>query len=72
MHRYKCAQRGDCVVTDGDSEDEALRQHWTVLPLAFGAWGLALIMTTTWAAVLHYKILLEDAALASRRDVAKN
>ncbi len=43
-----------------------------LLPLVFGAWGLALIMTTIWAAVLHYKILLEDAALASRRDAAKN
>jgi methyltransferase len=43
-----------------------------LLPLAFGAWGLALIMTAIWAAVLHYKILLEDAALASRRDAAKN
>lgn len=39
-----------------------------LLPLAFGAWGLALIMTAIWAAVLHYKILLEDAALASRRE----
>jgi len=38
-----------------------------LLPLVFGAWGLALIMTAIWAAVLHYKIMLEDAALASRR-----
>ncbi len=43
-----------------------------LLPLAFGAWGLALIMTAIWAAVLHYKILLEDAALANRRESAKN
>ena len=43
-----------------------------LLPLAFGAWGLALIMTAIWAAVLHYKILLEDAALAKRREAAKN
>jgi methyltransferase len=43
-----------------------------LLPLVFGAWGLALIMTAIWAAVLHYKILLEDAALASRRDAAKD
>ncbi len=43
-----------------------------LLPLAFGAWGLALIMTAIWAAVLHYKILLEDAALASRREAAKD
>ncbi len=39
-----------------------------LLPLVFGAWGLALIMTAIWAAVLHYKILLEDAALAKRRE----
>jgi methyltransferase len=43
-----------------------------LLPLVFGAWGLALIITAIWAAVLHYKILLEDAALASRRDAAKD
>lgn len=43
-----------------------------LLPLAFGAWGLALIMTAIWGAVLHYKILLEDAALASRREAAKD
>jgi methyltransferase len=42
-----------------------------LLPLAFGAWGLALIMTAIWAAVLHYKILLEDAALAKRREATK-
>ncbi|MDA7948870.1 MAG: hypothetical protein MPJ78_15515 [Hyphomicrobiaceae bacterium] len=38
-----------------------------LLPLAFGAWGFALIMTAIWAAVIHYKILLEDAAIADRR-----
>lgn len=38
-----------------------------LLPLAFGAFGFALIMTAIWAAVLHYKILLEDAAIADRR-----
>ena len=43
-----------------------------LLPLAFGAWGLALIMTAIRAAVLHYKILLEDAALVSRRQPAKD
>lgn len=43
-----------------------------LLPLAFGAWGLALIMTAIWAAVLHYKILLEDAALAKRREATKD
>jgi methyltransferase len=42
-----------------------------LLPLAFGAWGLALIMTAIWAAVLHYKIMLEDDALAKRREVTK-
>jgi methyltransferase len=43
-----------------------------LLPLAFGAWGLGLIMTAIWAAVLHYKILLEDSALAKRREATKN
>jgi methyltransferase len=42
-----------------------------LLPLVFGAWGLALIMTAIWAAVLHYKILLEDAALSTRRGTTK-
>ena len=37
-----------------------------VLPLAFGALALAVIMTALWGAVLHYKIRLEDGALASR------
>lgn len=37
------------------------------LPLCFGAWELAIIMTAVWAAVLHYKILLEDKALSPRR-----
>ena len=40
--------------------------------MAFGAWGLALIMTAIWAAVLHYQILLEDAALAGRREPGKD
>ncbi len=43
-----------------------------LLPMVFGAWGLALIMTAIWAAVLHYKILLEDAALASRKEPEKD
>ena len=43
-----------------------------LLPLAFGAWGLALIMTAIWAAVLHYKIMLEDEALAKRREATRN
>jgi len=38
-----------------------------LLPLVFGAWEFALIITAIWAAVLHYKILLEDAAIADRR-----
>lgn len=38
-----------------------------LLPLAFEAWALALIMSAVWGAVLYYKILLEDEALARRR-----
>lgn len=38
-----------------------------LLPLAFGAWAFAIIMTAIWAAVLRYKIVLEDDALATRR-----
>jgi isoprenylcysteine carboxyl methyltransferase (ICMT) family protein YpbQ len=38
-----------------------------VLPLAFGAVALALIMTALWWTVLHYKIVLEDEALRDRR-----
>lgn len=41
-----------------------------LLPAVFGAWAIAFIMTAVWAAVLRYKIELEDAALASRRDPA--
>ncbi len=37
-----------------------------LLPLAFSAVALALIMTAIWVAVLSYKIRLEDAALAKR------
>jgi methyltransferase len=37
-----------------------------LLPLAFSAVALALIMTAIWVAVLSYKISLEDAALAAR------
>jgi methyltransferase len=37
-----------------------------LLPLAFSAVALALIMTAIWVAVLNYKIRLEDAALAVR------
>jgi methyltransferase len=38
-----------------------------VLPLAFGALALALIMTALWWVVLGTKIKLEDDALSSRR-----
>jgi methyltransferase len=37
-----------------------------VLPLAFGALALAVIMTALWWTVIQYKIRLEDGALASR------
>ncbi len=37
-----------------------------LLPLCFGAWELAAIMTAIWAGVLRYKIRLEDEALAPR------
>ena len=38
-----------------------------LLPLAFGAWAPALIMTAVWTAVLAYKIRVEDEANAARR-----
>ena len=41
-----------------------------LLPLAFSAVALALIMTAIWVAVLSYKIRLEDAALAMRHEPA--
>jgi methyltransferase len=37
-----------------------------LLPSAFSAFNLALIMTAIWVAVLSYKVRLEDAALATR------
>jgi methyltransferase len=37
-----------------------------LLPVAFSAVALGLIMTAFWLAVLNYKIRLEDAALAAR------
>lgn len=40
-----------------------------LLPLAFSAFAVAVIMTAIWVAVLRYKIQLEDAALARRRGV---
>jgi methyltransferase len=39
-----------------------------VLPLAFGALALAIIMTVLWWVVITTKIKLEDEALASRRE----
>ena len=41
-----------------------------LLPLAFSAVALALITTAIWVAVVHYKIQLEEAALATRRRLA--
>lgn len=38
-----------------------------LLPLVFGAWQVSLIMSAVVGAVLYYKILLEDRALADRR-----
>jgi methyltransferase len=42
-----------------------------VLPLAFGAVALAVIMTALWWTVISYKIKLEDGALAGRRKAAR-
>jgi len=41
-----------------------------LLPLAFGAWAYALILTAIWAVVLSYKIHLEDTALVERREIS--
>jgi methyltransferase len=41
-----------------------------LLPLAFSAIAIALIMTAIWVAVLNYKIRLEDTALAARHGSA--
>lgn len=38
-----------------------------LLPAVFGAWALGTIMTAVWAAVLAYKVVLEDEALRTRR-----
>jgi methyltransferase len=38
-----------------------------ILPLAFGAVAVAAIMTAVYGVVTHYKITLEDRALAPRR-----
>jgi methyltransferase len=37
-----------------------------LLPLVFGAWAVALLMAAIWTAVIRYKILLEDRAIAGR------
>jgi len=39
-----------------------------LLPLVFGAAALAVIFGCVWSAVVYYKIILEDAALAERRE----
>jgi len=41
-----------------------------LLPLALGQLALGVIFTAIWAAVLHYKIVLEDQALERRRAAA--
>jgi methyltransferase len=38
-----------------------------LLPLCFGAIEVAVVMSPIWAAVLYYKIILEDHALSERR-----
>jgi methyltransferase len=38
-----------------------------LLPLVFGEAAIAVIFGCVWSAVLYYKIILEDAALAERR-----
>jgi methyltransferase len=38
-----------------------------LLPMVFGAAALGAIMAAVWSAVLYYKIVLEDVALAKRR-----
>ena len=38
-----------------------------LLPAVFGGWALGIIMTAVWSAVLYYKIVLEDRALAERK-----
>lgn len=38
-----------------------------LLPLAFGAWGIAVVFSALNAAVLTWRIAVEDAALAERR-----
>jgi methyltransferase len=38
-----------------------------LLPVVFGGWALAFIMTAVWSAVINYKIVLENRALAERK-----
>ncbi len=38
-----------------------------LLPLVFGCASIAVIFGCVWSAVLYYKIIIEDAALAERR-----
>jgi methyltransferase len=42
-----------------------------LLPMVFGAVALGLIMGAVWAAVLFYKIILEDEGLSERRGQAE-
>ncbi|HZP20673.1 MAG TPA: isoprenylcysteine carboxylmethyltransferase family protein [Bauldia sp.] len=41
-----------------------------LLPAAFGAWGMAVIYLCLWLPVVRYKIILEDRAIAARRQQA--
>ena len=43
-----------------------------VLPLAFGALALAVIMTALWWVVLAVKIRIEDEALAARKPAQRS
>jgi methyltransferase len=56
---YRCVRHPNYVVTIAET---------FVLPAAFGAFALAVIMTCIWGAVIAYKIVLEDAALMPRRE----
>ena len=38
-----------------------------LLPIVFGGWALGIITAAVWSAVIYYKIVLEDRALAERR-----
>lgn len=43
-----------------------------LLPAAFGAWALAIIMAAIESSVMYYKILLEDEALERRRRASES